>query len=274
MEATFNYYHGEIRRTNIEASNWIDNIPREKWVRAFDGGQHWGHMTSNLVETIKFVLKATKNLPITALVHSTYYRMGSLFGKRGHKWTKMLATGKVFTDGCNKGMADEVAKANTHNVMQFDRERFCFMVQEKINQNDGRSMGTFSVDLRNRWCDCGKFQAFHLPCSHVIVTYSSIRENYTIHIPEVFTVLNVFKVYKESFMGLPHEENWPKYEGFTPCHDDSMRRNKKGCPTSNRIRTEMDDSEKEKRRCGICREISHMRIKCSNVVGPSNRPPR
>ncbi|CAK8535796.1 unnamed protein product [Lathyrus sativus] len=175
-EATFNYYHGEIRRTNIEASNWIDNIHREKWARAFDEGQRWGYMTSNLAEAINFVLKATKNLPITALVHSTYYRMGSLFGKRGHKWTKMLATWKVFTDGCNKGMTDEVAKANTHNVMQFDRERFCFMVQEKINQNDDPPTDTFNVDLRNRCCDCGKFQAFHLPCSHVIATCSSIRK--------------------------------------------------------------------------------------------------
>ncbi|CAK8539746.1 unnamed protein product [Lathyrus sativus] len=199
--------------------------------------------------------------------------MSSLFGKRGHKWTKMLATRKVFTDGCNKGMADEVARANTHNVMQFDHERFCFMVQEKINQNNGRPTSTFSVDLRNRLCDCGKFQAFHLPCSHMIAACSSIRQDYIIHIPEVFIVLNIFKVYKESFSGLPHEENWPKYEGFTLCHDDSMRRNKKGRPTSSRIRTEMENAEKEKRRCGICREIGHMRRKCPNVVGSSNRPP-
>ncbi|CAK8539745.1 unnamed protein product [Lathyrus sativus] len=230
-------------------------------------------MTSNLAEAINFVLKVTRNLPITALVQSTYYQMSSLFGKRGHKWTKMLATRKVFTDGCNKGMADEVARANTHNVMQFDHERFCFMVQEKINQNNGRPTSTFSVDLRNRLCDCGKFQAFHLPCSHMIAACSSIRQDYIIHIPEVFIVLNIFKVYKESFSGLPHEENWPKYEGFTLCHDDSMRRNKKGRPTSSRIRTEMENAEKEKRRCGICREIGHMRRKCPNVVGSSNRPP-
>ncbi|CAK8543299.1 unnamed protein product [Lathyrus sativus] len=170
-------------------------------------------------------------------------------------------------------MADEVVKANTHNVMQFDRERLCFMVQKKINQHDGRPTGTYSIDLRNRSCDCGKFQAFHLPCSHVIATCSSIQQDYTIHIPEVFTGLNVFKVYKESFLRLPHEENWPKYEGFTLCHDDSMRTKKKGRPTSSRIRTEMDDAEKEKR-CGICREIGHMRRKCPNVVGPSNRPHR
>ncbi|XP_050890812.1 uncharacterized protein LOC127096261 [Lathyrus oleraceus] len=230
-EEKFNYYRGEIRRTNNDALSWIDNIPREKWAREFDGGQHWGHMTTNLAEAMNSVLKETRNLPITALVKSTYYRLESLFGRRGHQWTKMLASGQVFTDSCNKGMAEEVIKANTYNVMQFDRERFYFMVQEKINHNDGRPTRTFSVDMRKQHCDCGKFQ-----------------------------------VYKESFLGLPHEENWPQYEGFTLCHDDSMRRRKKGRPNNTRIRTEMDDIEKENRRCGICREIGHMRRKCPNVA--------
>ncbi|CAK8535662.1 unnamed protein product [Lathyrus sativus] len=157
MEATFNYYRGKIRRTDIEASCWIDNIPMKKWSRAYDGGQRWGHMTTNLAEAMNSVLKATRNLPITALLQSTYYRMGSLFGKRGHQLTKILASCRVFTDGCNKGMTDEVAKDNAHDVMQFDCERFYFMVQEKINQNDGRPTGSFIVDLRNHWCDCGIF---------------------------------------------------------------------------------------------------------------------
>ncbi|CAK8544856.1 unnamed protein product [Lathyrus sativus] len=37
-EATFNYYRGELRRTDRAALEWIDNIPRAKWSRAFDGG--------------------------------------------------------------------------------------------------------------------------------------------------------------------------------------------------------------------------------------------
>ncbi|CAK8542620.1 unnamed protein product [Lathyrus sativus] len=92
------------------------------------------------------------------------------------------------------------------------------------------------------------------------------------HIPDVFKVLSVFKVYKESFLGLRHHKNWPTYEGLTLCHDETIRRNKKGRPNSIRIRTKMDDLEKEKRWCEICREIGHMRRKCPNVAGPSNRP--
>ncbi|XP_050890767.1 uncharacterized protein LOC127096212 [Lathyrus oleraceus] len=97
-EAKFNYYRGEIRRINNDALSWIDNISWEKWARAFDRGQRWGHMITNLAEAMNSVLKETQNLPITALVKSMYYRLRSLFGRRGHQWTKMLASGQVFTD--------------------------------------------------------------------------------------------------------------------------------------------------------------------------------
>ncbi|XP_050883458.1 uncharacterized protein LOC127086708 [Lathyrus oleraceus] len=39
IEATFNYYHEEIRRTNNETLSWIDNIPRKKWAMTYDEGQ-------------------------------------------------------------------------------------------------------------------------------------------------------------------------------------------------------------------------------------------
>ncbi|CAK8535452.1 unnamed protein product [Lathyrus sativus] len=159
-ETTFNYYRGKTRRTNRAALEWIDSIPREKWARAFDGGQWWGHMTTNLAEAMNSVLKATRNPPITAMVKSTYYRLGSLFGKRGHDWTKMLASNQRFTDNYNKVMAEEASKSSSRNVIQFDRKRFCFMVAERINQNDGRPLGAFNVDLRREWYDCGNFQAF------------------------------------------------------------------------------------------------------------------
>ncbi|CAK8568275.1 unnamed protein product [Lathyrus sativus] len=161
-------------------------------------------MTKNLTEAMNSVLKATRNLPITTLVKSTFYLLGSLFGKQGPDWTKMLSSGQTFTENCNKGMTDEASKPSSHNVIQFDRERFCFMVAKSINQHDGRPLGTFSVDLKRGWCDCGRFQAFHLPCSHVIAACVSIRQKHNMHIPDVFKVLSVFKVYSESFLRLPH----------------------------------------------------------------------
>ncbi|XP_058766187.1 uncharacterized protein LOC131639741 [Vicia villosa] len=61
---------------------WVDNLAREKWTRSYDNGKRWGHMTTNLVESMNGVFKGIRHLPITALVEATYYRMASLFARR------------------------------------------------------------------------------------------------------------------------------------------------------------------------------------------------
>ena len=56
-EPSFRNYREEIWLAKSEAFKWIDNIPVEKWTRAFDNGQRWGHMTTNLVESLNSVFK-------------------------------------------------------------------------------------------------------------------------------------------------------------------------------------------------------------------------
>nr|XP_004490053.1 uncharacterized protein LOC101492937 [Cicer arietinum] len=67
-EPSFKYYHNEIKMANPKALRWIGNIPPEQWTMAYSQGQRWGHMTTNVSESINAVLKGTRNLPITALI--------------------------------------------------------------------------------------------------------------------------------------------------------------------------------------------------------------
>ena len=77
---------------------WIDNIPLEKWTRAFNNGQRWSHMTINLVDLMNFVFKGIWNLSITALVRATYFRLGSLFEIRRSKWSSVLQSCELFSE--------------------------------------------------------------------------------------------------------------------------------------------------------------------------------
>ncbi|KAF7814447.1 uncharacterized protein G2W53_028416 [Senna tora] len=51
---------GAIRLLNKDAATWIEKIPREKWVCAYDGGRHYDHMTTNLAECMNVVLKGSQ----------------------------------------------------------------------------------------------------------------------------------------------------------------------------------------------------------------------
>ncbi|XP_016192045.1 uncharacterized protein LOC107632919 [Arachis ipaensis] len=59
------------------------NKESKKWAQHADEGRRFGHMTINISECINAVMKGSRNLPITALVKSRYFRLGELFARKG-----------------------------------------------------------------------------------------------------------------------------------------------------------------------------------------------
>ena len=75
---------------------WVDRISKEKWTQHCDEGRRFGHMTTNLSECINSVLKGTRNLPITALLKFTYFRLVELFVRKGQEVEAQLMSEQVF----------------------------------------------------------------------------------------------------------------------------------------------------------------------------------
>ncbi|CAK8575841.1 unnamed protein product [Lathyrus sativus] len=255
--------------SNADAGSWLDNIPLEKWTRAFDGGCRWGNMTTNLGESMNGVFKGIRNLPITALVRSTYYRLESLFATRGERWSAVLTSSQVFSESIMKLMKEDTIRAITHAVRVFDRHRQTFSAQETMDHNEGRPNLSYAIRLNRCWCDCGNYQAFLVPCSHVIAACAHARQDAYGYLSDVYKAINVMNVYNEGFTVLPMEDYWPPYQGDIVWHNDDMRRKKKGRLNSKRIRTEMDTADKIIGLCNIYRQPGHNRKKCSNVGGTS-----
>ncbi|XP_072054414.1 uncharacterized protein [Arachis hypogaea] len=86
-----------LREWGEAYTNWLKRIPREQYALAFDGGYRWGHMTTNLVECINSVLKGAHNLPITALVKATFYRLNELFTRKRAEAEARINAGHLFS---------------------------------------------------------------------------------------------------------------------------------------------------------------------------------
>jgi hypothetical protein len=198
------------------------------------------------------VFKGIRNEPITTLVQSTFYKCVELFQTRGTKSAAVLQSGQEYTEACQKRIADAMLMANTHRVATFDQQKQTFKVKETMNHNKGRPMGDFLVNLLENWSDCGKFQALHLPCSHVIAACAHSRQAYQMYINDVYKAASVFSVYDNNFPDIQDQSYWPVYHGHTIKPNPKMKRSKKGRPQSTCITTEMDDSDKPNR-CGLCR---------------------
>ncbi|RYR54965.1 hypothetical protein Ahy_A06g030216 [Arachis hypogaea] len=87
-----------LREWGETYTNWLNRIPHEQYILAFDGGYRWSHMTTNLVESINLVLKGTRNLLVTAFVKAMFYRLNELFIRKRAEAEAHINAGHVFSE--------------------------------------------------------------------------------------------------------------------------------------------------------------------------------
>ncbi|PPD93960.1 hypothetical protein GOBAR_DD09011 [Gossypium barbadense] len=123
------------------------------------------------------------------------------------------------------------------NAELYSHDSESFRVQEYIDHRSGLSLRSYTVDQRNRRCECGKFQSLRYLCVHVHV---------------VCAKGNLNKVPPPIFEVLP---------------DCSLHRHPKGQLHMMRIRDDIDVRETNKpKHCGVCRTSVHNRSTCPHCV--------
>ncbi|XP_057746096.1 uncharacterized protein LOC130965346 [Arachis stenosperma] len=194
-----------LRERGEAYTNWLNRIPREQYALAFDGGYRWGHMTTNLVECINSVLKGARNLPVTALVKATFYRLNELFTRKRAEAEDRINAGHVFSDAVTSKLhANQLASGNIQ-VSCFDRQNEVFEVREMPSGLE------FAVDLRGLRCDCGEFQVDRIPCRHVFACCANQRLDWQLYVHDVYKMDQVRRVYRARFRPLGNPTTWPAY---------------------------------------------------------------
>ncbi|RYR65252.1 hypothetical protein Ahy_A03g011202 [Arachis hypogaea] len=217
-----------LRERGEAYTNWLNRIPREQYALAFDGGYRWGHMTTNLVECINSVLKGARNLPITALVKATFYRLNELFTRKRAEAEARINAGHVFSEiVTSKLHANQLASGNIQ-VSCFDHQNEVFEVREMPSGME------FAVDLCGLRCDCGEFQ-----------------------------MDQVRRVYRARFRPLGNPATWPAYNGPRFIPNPYLRQVTKGRPRMTHFLNEMDTQMlRRPRRCTLCGAEGHSRSRC------------
>ncbi|XP_016186337.1 uncharacterized protein LOC107628046 [Arachis ipaensis] len=251
-----------LRERGEAYTDWLNRIPREQYALAFDGGYRWGHMTTNLVECINSVLKGARNLPITALVKATFYRLNELFTRKRAEAEARINAGHVFSDVVTSKLhANQLASGNIQ-VSCFDRQNEVFEVREMPSGLE------FAVDLHGLRCDCGEFQVDRIPCKHVFACCANQRLDWQLYVHDVYKMDQVRRVYRARFRPLGNPTTWPAYHGPRFIPNPYLRRVTKGRPRMTRFLNEMDTRMlRRPRRCTLCGAEGHSRTRCRSSAG-------
>ncbi|XP_028753023.1 uncharacterized protein LOC114712639 [Neltuma alba] len=257
----------EIALHHTPAARWIGAIPKEKWSRAYDlEGLRFGHMTTNLAECMNNVFKGVRSLPITGLVKATMYRVNNYFVKRAQQVHAQIMVGKVFSETMTKKLDIATQSASACVVRDFNRIATSFEVMEPYNVRCRQFRRCCKVNLIDRKCDCGEFQAEKFPCMHAIAACARVGIDHLQYVDPVFRLETMQMVYNNEFQPVGDEMYWPQIDCPLLIPNPSMIRDK-GRPRSSRIRNEMDwTTPNEPNKCGLCRQVGHNRSTCPQSV--------
>lgn len=258
----------ELHNSHPDCVQYLSTIDTSQWTAAYDGGFRFGIMTTNLAESINGVLKGIRQLPITALVADTFKRCVAYFCKRRTEYNVDISKGYRYPRVIRELLDHRSGRANPHQVQMFNRETGLFNVRTGFDVYTRSGNHDHIVQLNDGQCSCGKFQGFHIPCSHAIASCRNAGVDYHRYVKVWYTLEYCQRVYANDFFPLGDVAYWPQYNGRVLEPNDNMLRKLKGRPRSTRIRNEMDWNTGKKSLiiCGSCGQTGHNRRTCRNRI--------
>ena len=114
-------------------------------------------MTTNLFEVFNNVLKGARNLSITACVQLTFYESINFFSIRLCFAQKALEKEDLYTPQFIAKLQGYLAKANTHDLVSFDRQRGVFeVITASYGERMQRGHNKQVVQPDKGTCTCNK----------------------------------------------------------------------------------------------------------------------
>ena len=257
-------YMVQLTKLKADARHYFEDIPREQWTKAFDGGYRYGYMTTNLSESYNAVLKDARKLPVAALVEKTFYNCARYFVTRLAEAEQRMTNGENLTRYAHDMHQKWRAVANRHKVTMFNRRDQLFEVITGPRPTTyGVKGGTkHIVKLLERTCTCGKWQIYKIPCSHACAALSTQRMDSMAYVEDWYTMAIQVQCYQYGFFPYGDQSTWPPLDTHVVLPDTSRVRGK-GRPRSTRIHNEMDIREpSRKTNCGFCKKEGHNKRSC------------
>lgn len=265
-EATFEEFMDKVHQITGYGRLYsgLRAVPLEKWALAHDGGKRFGLMTTNFSEVFNSVLKGARNLPITACVQMTFYRVNDYFVLRRRAAAAALSDGGQYPPQIAAKLSAYGPRANRHSVRVFNFQQGIVEVktgESSVSPNKGGHVQL--VDLVSRICTCQKPQLYGHYCSHMLAACRHLSMDPHQYVAMWYNLATYLQTWQATFRPIPDPAYWPACQRPTLLPDPTMRRSAKGRPRSTRLHNEMDVREgRGTVRCGKCREPGHNRRHC------------
>ncbi|XP_074326786.1 uncharacterized protein LOC141664731 [Apium graveolens] len=154
QEKKFEFLWEQLLIMEPRTAKWFEDKPLSKWSLAYDGGKHYGMMTTNHAESWNNAILDARKLPISSLVRALFLKTVEYFDERHLEIATELSKGRLFTNHASKRLSRSIVRARGHSVKVYDRNLLLFeVVTRKVDQKGGNK---HTVRIPEYLCSCGK----------------------------------------------------------------------------------------------------------------------
>ncbi|KAH0610214.1 uncharacterized protein H6S33_011741 [Morchella sextelata] len=186
----FNERLEALREHSKTAAKYVENIDKTKYCAPYFPGRTYGHLTSNIVESMNNMILEERALPCLDLLDSLWHKVMHLRFQRLKDANKYPSTQCLTVYGQNL-LKDSLAYGSTQRKVQMSDEN-----RGRVIDLTGKA---FEVNLLTAFCSCSKFQENAVPCVHGIACIHFIKKQPIQYMPEQLTVAEYRNTYLYNF---------------------------------------------------------------------------
>ncbi|XP_059294720.1 uncharacterized protein LOC132047734 [Lycium ferocissimum] len=196
-----------IKTVNPIAYNWLKDIEAEKWTLHTNGGWRWGMLLTNNSESFNGLLKSAQGLPVIAMVRMTFKPVVERFATKTRHARTILTDGAKLMPKPAQMFEHYRKKCELHQMVEYNYVERVYEVRIGYYQGQGGNLHTFYERMRT--CSYGRWQSYHVSCSHAIKCFEAMRKRVSTYVASEYNVENYLKAYARGFYPLGDQSYWP-----------------------------------------------------------------
>ena len=250
-----------MRDVDPGAVEWLElQAPKEHWCEYYFAGNRYGHITSNIAESINAWLLDAREKPILAMLEQIRHQLMDWFAKR--RLLDINVEGILVSSVAVQIKNTLTSRARRYRVIPANDNVFEVFSTE--------TMSSYSVRLDTSTCECAEWQMSGIPCGHALAVSLELGTDPQIYAKPFYKLATYRQTYSNAIFPrnainagpvLPEED--PHGVHLPALLPPNIHR-QAGRPRKVRIRGGTEGSGREKRtfRCATCGNTGHSRRTC------------
>jgi len=283
-EDDFNKALDGMKTINPRSVPWLlSHANPEHWAELYFKGRRYGHLTSNIAESLNAWLLPAREMPILPLLERIRQQLMEWFSAR--RQIDANATGIVVSKVGKQIQTLVNDRARRYKFLQSTNALFEVRSKETLCE--------YIVNFDTQSCSCREWQATGVPCGHALaIIIGYFRQDPQTYAKKFYTLEAFRNTYA---MPIVHPRNDDFYQPLrlqyarspTPPDDEDSEssiessaessaepdtllppnaRRPPGRPKKRRIRSKSGEGNRRIQRCSRCRQMGHSKRTCREAI--------